>query len=105
MGAACPANALIYRFPNKVREESVDVTRPLGRLVVQEVRMLPDIHHKHRSKIGYIAYLVLGDPVIGKTARYGLLITDGPPDASHLSYTHEIGLPELIASKAGFDGV
>lgn len=48
----------INRAPIDVREERIDVFAALGRGIIQEIGMLPDIHDQDRNKPRDIAMFV-----------------------------------------------
>jgi hypothetical protein len=52
--------------PVDVRKEGVDVLSSLSGRIVEEERMLPDIHDEDRLKPGDSAVLVQGHPVVAE---------------------------------------
>src|SRR6266702_4353314 len=66
------------RAPINVREERLDVLRPIRRFVIKYERMLPNVHHQHRIETGDIARLVQADPMIRQLSVCRVLVTDGP---------------------------
>src|SRR5882724_11774753 len=50
-------------LPVDVGEDRVDVLRPLGRLVVEQVRVLPHVDHEERDEAGYVPHFVERDPM------------------------------------------
>src|SRR5207253_2274795 len=79
--------------PVDVGEERLDVLRALGRLVVEEEGVLPDVHHDEWREPGHVADLVQRDPVVRQAPIDGILIADRPPDATHLPDADEVRLP------------
>ena len=60
----CPFRRCSQPCPIDIRKERLDILRPLGRFVVEQVSMLPDIHHQDRIEAGDIAGLVQRDPMV-----------------------------------------
>lgn len=55
---------LIRRFPVDVGEEGFDVLAPLGRFVVEQKGVLPDVHDEDRLEPGRNSNVVQFDPVV-----------------------------------------
>src|SRR6266496_2291988 len=92
--------AFVNRAPIDVREESFDVLGTLGWLIVQQVRMLPHVHHQHWIEARHVADLMFADPVVRQSIVRRILITDGPPNSAHLADSDEIRLPNCVAAEA-----
>src|SRR6185503_18789806 len=55
---------ILNRVPCDVGEESLNVFRSLGGLVVEQKCMLPNVHHEDRREAGDVAGFMQRDPVI-----------------------------------------
>src|SRR5437870_607364 len=85
--------------PINVGKESFDVLWPLRWFVIEDVCVLPNIHHQNWIKAGDVPRLVQSDPVIGQRSVHRILVTDGPTDSAHLADADELGLPNVIAAE------
>src|SRR4051795_5796088 len=68
--------------PVDVREEGFDVLRSLGRLVVEQKGMLPDVHHEDRLEAGRVTVLVEGNPVVAQLTGHRVLEGNRPAHAA-----------------------
>ena len=64
--------------------------------------MLPNIHHQNRIKAGDVSSFVQRNPVIGKATVGRILVADCPAHTAHLTDTHKISLPDVIAAETRF---
>src|SRR5215471_112230 len=95
----------IYRFPIYIREERLDIFRPLGRFVIQQKRMLPNIHYQNRVEACHFTDLMQADPMIGESSGRRVFVTHSPADTTHLANTNIICLPDVVASEACLGGL
>src|SRR5438105_6484986 len=88
--------------PIDVREERFDVLGTIRRFVIQNKRMLPNVHYQHGSEAGDVSGFMQSDPMIRQRAVHGILVTDGPANSTHLADADELGLPNVIAAETLF---
>ena len=92
--------AFLNRGPVDIRKERFNVFRAIRWRVIEQERMLPDIHHEHWIEARNVADLMLADPVVRQSIVRRILITDGPPNSAHLADSDEIRLPNCVAAEA-----
>ena len=100
IAARLAASASPPSVPIDVREKCLDVFGPVGRFVVEQVGVLPDVHHQQRDEAGHVAALMQLDPVIRDASGGRIEIGDGPADTAHLADADEIRLPDVEAREA-----
>src|SRR5581483_10381477 len=94
------AQAPIDSLPINVREECLDVLRPVRRLVIENERVLPNVHHEHWVESGDVARLMQREPVIRQIAVGWILVADGPTHSAHLADAYKLGFPNVVAAEA-----
>src|SRR2546423_3024904 len=88
--------------PVDVREERLDVLRPLGGLVVEKEGVLPNVHDERWREARDVADLVQRGPGIREPPVDGGLVADGPAHAAHLADRDEVRLPDVVAAEGLF---
>src|SRR2546423_1549103 len=88
--------------PVDVREERLDVLRPLGGLVVEKEGVLPNVHDERGDEARDVADLVQRDPVVREPLVDWVLVADGPAHAAHLADRDEVRLPDVVAAEGLF---
>ena len=86
-----------------VAKKRVDILLALTRLIVQQIRMLPDIHHENGEKSRDISMLMQGHPMVGNESPCRIDIADRPPHPTHHADTTEIRLPMFVGTECPFD--
>src|SRR4029078_1884473 len=88
--------------PIDIREESFDVLRSFSWFVIQQKRVLPNVHHQDWIEACDVASFMQRNPVIRNSSVRRVLIADGPTYTAHLADANEVSLPNLVTSKRGF---
>src|SRR6185295_14431432 len=88
--------------PIDICEERFDIFRALGGLIVQQERMLPNIHDEYWSEARYVSCFVQCDPMIREPVVCRVLVTYGPSNSTHLADPDKISFPDFVATETGF---
>src|SRR5207244_4468922 len=94
------AQALIDGAPIDIRQKRLDVFRSISRLVIENERVFPNVHHQSRIEARHVARLVQRDPMVRQLTVGRIFVADGPADAAHFADADKLCLPDFVTAEA-----
>src|SRR5829696_5145120 len=83
----------VDRLPIDIQEEGIDIATSLCRSIIQQIRMLPDVHDQHWNKSRDVPMFMECHPMVRQVTIGRVLIADGPADATHFPHAGEVRFP------------